>query len=79
MLKPAGFSVSTGLSAKIHRSRGGERAFWISTPSDDVPLTVTLPGVWSATLIFGSIVVPAEKERSLLVEPAVPSISIVKV
>jgi hypothetical protein len=29
-------------------------------------LTVTLPGVRSTTLIFGSIVVPAEEERALL-------------
>ena len=51
---------------------------WIDAPSEDVPLTVTLPGVWSATLIFGSIVVPAEKERSLLVEPDAPSTLMVR-
>jgi len=43
-------------------------AAWIDAPSEDVPLTVTVPGVWSSTVIIESIiesiVVPAVNDRS---------------
>jgi hypothetical protein len=78
MLKPAGFFARTVLSAKFTAPEVVNAPAWIDARSEDVPLTATLPGVWSATLIFGSIVVPAEKERSLLVEPDAPSTLMVR-
>jgi hypothetical protein len=47
--------------------------------SDELPFTVTFPGVWRYILIFGSTVVAAEKERFLFVDTAAPSTLIERV